>query len=251
MYRRWVPLLLAAALMTGLAGRQPIGTRVMPGQQKQTKPPSQPAADHLVVGTTNEFIPLRQQVEAGRKKAFDHGSYACCIEPACSWCLLYLGECTCILGVGSGQYACRECKGGWEAGQGIMPGKRKEDVRKMKTIALVSDRQSRSTDRVQDQKTPAPVSPEQKSPGANAQDVLLGEKLFRSSNCFSCHQMEGKGNAIGPDLTHEAQRHADIAWQIEHLQHPDKVHPGSTMPSYSRLKPEELRALASYLVTRR
>src|SRR5262249_4662852 len=149
--------------------RQPTGTRATPGQQDQAKP-YQPAEDHLVVGTTNEFTPLRQQVEAARKKAFDHGSYACCIEPACSWCLLSVGECTCILGVGSGQYACRECKGGWEAGQGIMPGKRKEDVRKMKTIALVSDRQSRSADLVQDQGTPTPVSPKQKSSGATSPD---------------------------------------------------------------------------------
>jgi cytochrome c2 len=247
--------------MTGLAGYQRLGTRAMPRPQKQAKPSPQPAPDHLVVGTTNEFTPLRQQVEAARKKAFDHGSYACCIEPACSWCLLSMGECTCILGVGSGQYACRECKGGWEAGQGIMPGKRKEDVRKMKTIALVSDRQSRpadqmqEADQVQDQETSATRSPQQKrsgvhSSGVNSRDVALGEKRFRSSNCLSCHQWEGKGSAIGPDLTHEARRHADIAWQIGHLQHPDKVHPGSTMPHYDNLKPEELRALAAFLVTR-
>ena len=250
MYRRWVPLIFAAALMIGLAGRLPLNIQAMPRQQKQTKPPPRPAADHLVVGTTSELTPLHQQVESARKRAFDHGAYACCIAPACSWCLLSLGECTCILGVGSGQYACRECKGGWEVGQGIMPGKRKEDVRKMKTLALVSDRQSRPADPLQDQGPSPSVSPGQKSSGANSRDVTLGETLFRSSNCLSCHQLEGNGSAIGPDLTHEARRHGDIAWQIGHLQHPDKVHPGSAMPSYASLKPEELRALAAFLITR-
>jgi mono/diheme cytochrome c family protein len=84
-----------------------------------------------------------------------------------------------------------------------------------------------------------------------SQEVALGERLFRSSNCLSCHQLGGRGGAIGPDLAYEARRHADIAWQIEHLKHPDKVHPGSTMPHYDSLKPEALHALAAFLITRK
>jgi cytochrome c oxidase subunit 2 len=75
-----------------------------------------------------------------------------------------------------------------------------------------------------------------------------GAKLFGKLNCQSCHKLAGRGSAIGPDLTHEGQRHAETAWQIAHLQHPNKIHPGSTMPSFANLKPEELKALAAYLV---
>jgi nitric oxide reductase subunit C len=77
-----------------------------------------------------------------------------------------------------------------------------------------------------------------------------GQKLFAENNCQSCHKMQGSGGTTGPDLTHEAQRHADVAWQIEHLKDPAKVSPGSTMPSFAKLKPEELQALGSYLATR-
>ncbi|HZO90181.1 MAG TPA: DUF2231 domain-containing protein [Chthonomonadaceae bacterium] len=89
---------------------------------------------------------------------------------------------------------------------------------------------------------PRPVSP---------QLAATGQKLFQSRNCLSCHKMNGQGGTLGPDLTHEGQAHPDMGWQIAHLKHPDQVHPGSVMPSFAYLKPEELQALAAFLVTRR
>ncbi|HEY3268866.1 MAG TPA: DUF2231 domain-containing protein [Armatimonadota bacterium] len=98
----------------------------------------------------------------------------------------------------------------------------------------------------------APVTPA--SPAAtDSRLVSLGDRLFHSSStgCTSCHRMDGKGGMRGPDLTHEAARHADVAWHIRHLKAPDAVHPGSAMPPYDRLTPAELEALSHFLATRR
>jgi mono/diheme cytochrome c family protein len=95
------------------------------------------------------------------------------------------------------------------------------------------------------------ASPKNKIPEIEPRLVAAGQKLFQELPCQSCHHMEGKGGIAGPDLTHEAQRHADTRWHIEHLKDPAKLSPGSDMPPFDYLTPAELRALASYLVTRR
>jgi cbb3-type cytochrome oxidase cytochrome c subunit len=69
--------------------------------------------------------------------------------------------------------------------------------------------------------------------------------------CQSCHRMNGKGGKAGPDLTHEARRHADIEWHIQHLKDPQKMKPGSDMPPFDNLSPQDLKALAAYLATRK
>ena len=80
--------------------------------------------------------------------------------------------------------------------------------------------------------------------------MVAGETLFRSNNCLSCHKMGARGGTLGPELTLEGAKHPDLKWQIEHLKNPDKVTPGSAMPSFGHLKPEELRALADFLVSK-
>ncbi len=80
--------------------------------------------------------------------------------------------------------------------------------------------------------------------------IEIGSRLFESNNCQTCHRFGGAGGTMGPDLTHEARRHSEIAWQVEHLKDPGKVVPGSTMPSFSGLRPAELNDLAVFLVSR-
>ncbi len=90
-----------------------------------------------------------------------------------------------------------------------------------------------------------------KIPNVEPRLVIAGARLFKELPCQSCHRMEGKGGTSGPDLTHEAQRHADIQWQIEHLKNPQKMKPNSDMPPFDHLSAAELKALAAYLVTRK
>lgn len=60
-------------------------------------------------------------------------------------------------------------------------------------------------------------------------------------------------NRQGPDLSHAASRPygASKVWQITHLQAPRSIRPGSLMPAYAHLPPEDLNALAEYLLTLR
>ena len=83
--------------------------------------------------------------------------------------------------------------------------------------------------------------------------ILAGEKLFMSEDqgCLNCHKMGSKGGTSAVNLTRAGLLHDDINWQIEHLKDPAKMKPGSTMPAYNELKPEELKALAVYLVSRK
>jgi cytochrome c2 len=236
-------VLVAAASIRGLQ----LGANAASDQSRKT--PEETAHHHekLRITPSSDAQQLEEQVAKARAKAVKDGYYACCIEPACSWCMLHMGKCTCGLGVGTGKWTCRECHGGWEAGQGRIPGKRREDVQKMKTLTV--DERIRA--RLPEASTPvaaSKASSDGNSASADARTVADGAKLYRSFNCQSCHKLGNAGGGVGPDLTHETQRHADIVWQITHLQHPDQVHPGSAMPSFANLKPQELKALTAFLV---
>ncbi len=78
-----------------------------------------------------------------------------------------------------------------------------------------------------------------------------GQTLFNQLGCGGCHMINGKGGKIGPDLTNEAARHAEIEWQILHLQAPVKTTPGSTMPAFDGQDAASLKALANYLVSKK
>jgi uncharacterized membrane protein/cytochrome c2 len=97
----------------------------------------------------------------------------------------------------------------------------------------------------------APASVTAKIPNLDPKLITAGDDLFHNLPCVGCHVMDGKGGKVGPDLTHEAQRHNDPAWHIKHLKDPSMLTPKPDMPSFDYLKPEELKALAAYLATRK
>lgn len=74
-----------------------------------------------------------------------------------------------------------------------------------------------------------------------------GEQLFKQK-CAMCHVVNGKGGAIGPDLTKVASRvkDADLKGQLEN---PKKKNPSSSMPSYKTLSKPDMDALLGYLKT--
>lgn len=83
------------------------------------------------------------------------------------------------------------------------------------------------------------------------QKVELGKQLFRRRKCLRCHLLGSEGYQKGPNLTHIGRKRPDLQWHIEHLKNPKKFKPASTMPSFHYLKPEQLEALAHYLVSLR
>jgi mono/diheme cytochrome c family protein len=81
--------------------------------------------------------------------------------------------------------------------------------------------------------------------------VAAGQKEYTDQGCSDCHKMDGKGETNGPDLTHEATRHADLDWQMRHLRAPKEVTPGSTMPPFARIGDEKIKNLAIYLISKK
>jgi hypothetical protein len=57
------------------------------------------------------------------------GQYNCCIRPACNFCALHMAMCPCGKNLAKSQAVCRECKGGWHAGEGALAGIKPENVK--------------------------------------------------------------------------------------------------------------------------
>ena len=90
----------------------------------------------------------------------------------------------------------------------------------------------------QDQEPPA-KTPEQL--------IAYGKTLYRQEGCFICHQLDGEGTKVGPDLTVEGTRGRSAAWLIGHFKNPAAYVPGSIMPSFKNLTDEQLSALTAFL----
>lgn len=80
-----------------------------------------------------------------------------------------------------------------------------------------------------------------------AQAESKGEQLFKQK-CAMCHLVNGKGGAIGPDLTRVASkmREGDLKALLEN---PKKRNASSSMPSFITLSKPDMDALLGYLKT--
>jgi len=83
--------------------------------------------------------------------------------------------------------------------------------------------------------------------------LVAGEKILRSEDngCLGCHKFNGEGRAKGPDLTFAGRLHGDIEWQIAHMKDPASKVPGSKMPAYDDMSEPDLRALSTFLASRK
>ncbi|HEY3412385.1 MAG TPA: hypothetical protein VGM51_04905 [Armatimonadota bacterium] len=144
--KRFAMLVLSAAMAAGITGsasaapkdQQSTQRKVAQGGTIKAMPMGGMKGMKGGMGMmmTPDARKLRKHVDAVKVKAAKNGRYDCCIGPSCDFCATHMGSCSCAKGVASGMGNCRECKGGWEAGQGDVPGKTKADVRKMKTVGM-------------------------------------------------------------------------------------------------------------------
>ncbi len=74
---------------------------------------------------------------------------------------------------------------------------------------------------------------------------LPGEKIFKRK-CTMCHQVNGRGGEIGPDLSKVASRLSAVQLQAK-VMYPKKSAPSTSMPSFATLPATEMDALLSYL----
>lgn len=88
--------------------------------------------------------------------------------------------------------------------------------------------------------------------------AALGARVFQRSACATCHTIRGTqaGGRFGPDLTHVASRETLAAGRLPMrrqellawIADPQHFKPGNHMPAV-RLQPQEMAALADYLMT--
>ena len=99
-------------------------------------------------------------------------------------------------------------------------------------------------------------------PNVNPATLVAGRRIYQREDCSACHTLADTGDAgynkandgkahFAPDLTHEGQRNADIDWQMSNLSDHHRLYPNSSMPDYNDLPAGELRALASFMATRK
>jgi mono/diheme cytochrome c family protein len=77
--------------------------------------------------------------------------------------------------------------------------------------------------------------------------IAYGKKLYRQEGCFMCHQLNGEGGTIGPNLTVEGTRGRSDDWLIGHFRDPGKYTKGSVMPPFQNATDEQLEALTTFL----
>jgi ubiquinol-cytochrome c reductase cytochrome b subunit len=77
--------------------------------------------------------------------------------------------------------------------------------------------------------------------------AVEGAMLYQQFQCGSCHQVNGAGVKLGPDLNGLSRRR-DRAWVEGHFADPQKFSPGTVMPPY-RFAPKDLERITSYLLS--
>lgn len=96
-----------------------------------------------------------------------------------------------------------------------------------------------------DNNLPVNLIREEEIPGKS---LKLGKKLFsRKYGCIGCHEVEGKGGKIGPEVSKLGKR-LEGDWIYAYLKNPQSAIPGAMMPNFA-LTDEEAKALTEYLLS--
>jgi len=74
-----------------------------------------------------------------------------------------------------------------------------------------------------------------------------GSRLFGSLGCNGCHSINGKGGAVGPDLSDEPRRGHSRAWLAAQIVNPKSHNPNTIMPPYPTLGDTQLNQIVDYL----
>lgn len=94
--------------------------------------------------------------------------------------------------------------------------------------------------------------------------VARGKTLVDTKGCIGCHTLDGRGGAIGPDITFvgdktrhdfdfthfEGEEHTVAAWLHKHFVDPSELSPGTSMPDLN-LNSDDAIALTAYVLSLR
>ena len=122
--KRWF-MVLAAALVVGFSGwgvsrviaQDNMDEMAMMKKMMMNRPKALKQAD--------------MTVQNAKQKAMKAGMYGCCLKHSCDVCALKMGSCPCGKMASMDKPVCNECKGGWAAGDGAIPGKSADDIKTM------------------------------------------------------------------------------------------------------------------------
>lgn len=84
-------------------------------------------------------------------------------------------------------------------------------------------------------------------PQSQSNLISYGRTLYRQEGCMGCHQLDGEGGKVGPEMTIEGTRGRSDEWLVGHFKDPSAYTPGSVMPSFNQLTDDQLRALTVFL----
>jgi putative heme-binding domain-containing protein len=84
--------------------------------------------------------------------------------------------------------------------------------------------------------------------GGKADNISAGEKLFmKKKSCIACHQIEGEGGKVGPDLSRAGFDYSP-EWVVSWMSNPQEFKPDIKMPTLG-LSLEDAGVIAAYLNT--
>jgi ubiquinol-cytochrome c reductase cytochrome b subunit len=87
------------------------------------------------------------------------------------------------------------------------------------------------------------------SPASLSPSAREGARLVASLGCSGCHSINGKGGAVGPDLSDESGRGHSRAWLATQVSNPKSHDPNTIMPSYPTLSDTQLNQIVDYLMS--
>ncbi len=79
-------------------------------------------------------------------------------------------------------------------------------------------------------------------------NLVQGAIVYQTSQCSTCHTLNGEGGKAGPALNGLRARH-DRAWVLGHFSDPEKYTPGSQMPPFDDLSMPDLESLTGYVMS--
>ena len=75
-----------------------------------------------------------------------------------------------------------------------------------------------------------------------------GSQLLNSLGCIACHRVNGKGGAIGPELTGALLKGKSRDWLITQIRNPKAHFPNSIMPAFFSLPDQQVNDVADFLL---
>ena len=129
--RKWLVPLLAALLVVGAVSFGVVATAQDDAMAKQMEMMKQ-----MMMNRPKAMKKADSSIQKQKQKAMADGKYACCLKNSCNSCALKMGECPCGMNAANDKPVCNECKGGWYAGDGAIPGKTADQIKTMPRMAM-------------------------------------------------------------------------------------------------------------------